>query len=455
MARDPDNLTTGRVRRTAQVGRAVGAAGFKGARGQHQEAAERMVKTLGQLKGGAAKIAQLASFIDTDFIPDEYRGVYQEELGKLRSDAPSMPFKDVKGVLDEEWDDPVEELFESFDHEAAAAASIGQVHRAVLADGRAVAVKIQYPGMAKALAADMSNAGLIMRLAKALAPGLDAKSVAAELKERVLEELDYEIEAANQRSFARAYRGHPFIVVPDVVTQLSTERVLVTEWIDGVGFDEVKKLPQEEKDRFGEIVFRFCFGSVYHLQHFNADAHPGNYLLMPDGRVAFLDFGMTKRLETEQIELEIAAIDAAVENDPQRVRDALDDIGYLRNASKVDAEKLMRHVKAVGGWYMTDEELTIDADTVMTAMAAMTDPRSEFYDLVRQQRLPADELMGQRMQTGVLAVLGQLNATRNWMRIGQEWWLAAEPATELGVAEWDYFEAKGEKRVRKFALRRP
>ena len=453
MARDPDKLSTGRVRRTASVGAAVGAAGFKGARGDHQAAAERMVKTLGQLKGGAAKIAQLASFIDTDFIPDEYRGVYQAELGKLRADAPSMPWDDVRHVLEEEWDDPIDEVLESIEHEATAAASIGQVHRARTADGRDVAVKIQYPGMAKALAADMSNAGLILRLAKALAPGLDAKSVAAELKERVLEELDYEIEAANQRTFARAYRGHPFIVVPDVITALSTERVLVTEWMDGVGFDEVKKLPQEEKDRFGEIVFRFCFGSVYHLQHFNADAHPGNYLLLGDGRVAFLDFGMTKRLEVEQIELEIAAIDAAISGDPQRVLAALDEIGYLRNASKVDAEKLMRHVKAVGGWYMADEDRTIDADTVMTAMAAMTDPRSEFYDLVRQQSLPADELMGQRMQTGVLAVLGQLNATRNWMRIGQEWWLAADPATELGEAEWAYFEAKGERRVQKFRLR--
>ncbi len=463
MARDDEKLSTGRVRRTAKVGAAIGSAGVKGARGNHAEAAERMVKTLGQLRGGAAKIAQLASFIDTDFIPDEYRGVYQEELGKLRSAAPAMPWKDVRGVLDEAWDDPVEELFEDFEHEAAAAASIGQVHRATLpgtrgpdgrGSGRKVAVKIQYPGMAKALAADMSNAGLIMRMAKALAPGLDAKAVAAELKERVLEELDYEIEAANQRTFARAYRGHPFIVVPDVVTRLSTERVLVTEWVDGVGFDEIKKRPQAERDRFGEIVFRFCFGSVYHLQHFNADAHPGNYLLMDDGKVAFLDFGMTKRLDSEQIELEIAAIEAAVEDDPQRVRDALDDIGYLRDSSKIDPEKLMRHVKAVGGWYMVDEDLTIDADTVMTAMAAMTDPRSEFYDLVRQQSLPADELMGQRMQTGVLAVLGQLNATRNWMRIGQEWWLAAEPATELGREEWAYFEAKGEKRVRKFAQRR-
>jgi predicted unusual protein kinase regulating ubiquinone biosynthesis (AarF/ABC1/UbiB family) len=454
MARKPDDLATGRVRRTAQVGRAVGAAGIKGARGNHQEAAERMVRTLGQLKGGAAKIAQMASFIDTDFIPEEYRGVYQEELGKLRSNAPAMPFEDVRGVLEEEWDDPVEDLFETFDEEATAAASIGQVHRATLPDGRAVAVKIQYPGMAKALAADMSNAGLIMRLAKALAPGLDAKAVAAELKERVMEELDYEIEAANQRTFARAYRGHPFIFVPDVFTRLSTERVLVTEWIDGVGFDEVKRRPQEEKDRFGEIVFRFAFGSVYHLQHFNADTHPGNYLLMDDGKVAFLDFGMTKRLDAEQIELEIAAIHAALENDPEGLRDSLHEIGYLKRPDRVDAEKLMRHTKAVGGWYMVDEEVTIDADTVMTAMEAMTDPRSEFYDLIRHESLPADELMGQRMQTGVLAVLGQLKATRNWCAIGREWWLADEPATELGRDEWAYFESKGEKRVRKFRLRR-
>jgi predicted unusual protein kinase regulating ubiquinone biosynthesis (AarF/ABC1/UbiB family) len=455
MAQDPDKLRTGRVRRTAAVGAAVGSAGFKGARGQHQEAAERMARTLGQLKGGAAKIAQLASFIDTDFIPDEYRGVYQAELGKLRAEAPAMPWNDVKSVVEEEWDDPVEELFEDFEQEAAAAASIGQVHRAVLPDGRKVAVKIQYPGMAKALAADMSNARLILRLAKALAPGLDAKSVAAELKERVLEELDYEIEAANQRAFARAYKGHPFIVVPDIISGMSTERVLVSEWIEGRGFEEIKQLPQEEKDRFGEIVFRFCFGSIYHLQHFNADSHPGNYLLMDDGKVGFLDFGMTKRLEVEQIELEIAAVQAAVENDPEAVRSALADIGYIKKPERVDAEKLMRHVKAVGGWYLEDAEVTIDSHTVMTAMEAMTDPRSEFYDLVRKQSLPADELMGQRMQTGVLAVLGQLNATRNWMRIAKEWWFADEPATDLGVAEWEYFEAKGEKRVRKFALRRP
>jgi predicted unusual protein kinase regulating ubiquinone biosynthesis (AarF/ABC1/UbiB family) len=457
-------LPTGRIGRSARVGTALGSAGVKlaGAKVRrndeaidkaHLAAADRMVDTLGNMKGAAMKIAQLASFIDTDFLPDEYRAIYQDKLAKLRSDAPPMAYDQVKGVLSEQWDEAPEDVFEDFEHEARAAASIGQVHRATLPDGRAVAVKIQYPGIGKALAADMQNAGLIMRFAKALAPGLDAKAVAAELKERVLEELDYEYEAQNQRTFARAYRGHPFIVVPDVVTRLSTERVLVTDWIDGADFEDVKALPQPDKDRFGEIVFRFCFGSIYHLQHFNADAHPGNYLLADDGRVAFLDFGMTKRLDVDQVALQIAAIEAGLERDPGKIRDALAELGYLKRPERVDAELLMKHMLAVGGWYMEDAEVTIDARRVMKAMAAMTDPRSKYYELVRRESLPADELMGQRMQTGVLAVLGQLGATRNWMRIGREWWFADEPATELGRDEWAFFEAKGERRVRKFAAR--
>ena len=142
-----------------------------------------------------------------------------------------MPWEKVRKVLDQECDEPYEELFERIEPEAFAAASIGQVHRGVLHDGREVAVKIQYPGIDAAIRADLSNAGMILRLAKALAPGLDAKAVADELRERVLEELDYEHEAQNQRSFARAYRGHPFIHVPDVVTRLSRDRVLVTEYV--------------------------------------------------------------------------------------------------------------------------------------------------------------------------------------------------------------------------------
>ena len=420
---------------------------------RHLEAAERMVDTLGTMKGAAMKVGQLASFIDTEFLPPEYRELYQEKLSALRTSAPPMPWSKVSQVLEEEWEDPVESLFEDFEHDAAAAASIGQVHRAVLPDGRRVAVKVQYPGVAQAIRADMQNAGLLLRFAKALAPGLDAKAAAAELRERVLEELDYEYEAQNQRTFARGYRGHPFVFVPDVVTRLSRGRVLVSEWVDGLGFEDVKGLPQAERDRFGEIVFRFCFGSIYHLQHFNADAHPGNYLLMDDGRVAFIDFGMTKQLDAEQIELEIAAIEAVLADDPEALRVALHDLGFFRNPKKLDAERLMAQVLAVGGWYMEDREVTIDSEVVMRAIAAASDPRSEFFDLMRRENAPANELMGRRMESGVLAVLGQLRATRNWMRIGREWWFADEPATELGREEWAYFESRGERRVRKFGAR--
>src|SRR5829696_2453835 len=434
---DDTDIPKGRIRRTAQVGSVVGSQGarYAGTRARnlardrdeaaqaleqrHLAAAEQMVETLGRMKGAAMKVGQLASFIDTEFLPPEYRELYQDKLAALRSTAPPMPWKKVRGVLDEEWEEPVEELFEDFDEDAAAAASIGQVHRAVLPDGRRVAVKVQYPGVASAIAADMQNAGLILRLAKAFAPGLDAKAAAAELKERVMEELDYELEAQSQRAFARGYRRHPFIHVPDVVTRLSTERVLA----------------QSERDRFGEIVYRFCFGSIYHLQHFNADAHPGNYLLLPDGRVAFLDFGMTKHLDQDQIELEIAALEAIFDDDPEGLRVALHDLGFLNDPRKVDAELLMDHVRAVGGWYMEDRVVTIDSSRVMEAIAAVSDPRSDFYRVMRRENLPANELMGRRMESGVLAVLGQLNATRNWYRIGREWWFGEPPATELGEQE--------------------
>src|SRR5436309_3461941 len=362
MAKEEPSIPTGRIRRTAKVAQVIGAsgAGYAGARARsvgrgqearteqldrvHMEAAERMVDALGSMKGAAMKIGQLASFIDTDFLPPEYRELYQEKLSQLRDSAPPMPWKDVKAVLEDELEEPVEGLFEEFEHDAAAAASIGQVHRAVLPDGRKVAVKVQYPKVAKALEADLSNAGMILRLAKAIAPGLDARAAARELRERVLEELDYEYEAQNQRTFARAYRGHPFIYVPDVVTRLSRRRVLV-------------------------------------------------------------------------------------------------------------AERLMEHVKAVGGWYMEDRELTIDSELVMSVISASSDPRSEFFDVMRRENLPANEMMGRRMEAGVLAVLGQLRATRNWWRIGREWWFCGEPATELGREEWAFFEGKGEKRVRKFAAR--
>src|SRR3954465_7449864 len=410
---------------------------------RHIETALKMASTLGEMKGAAMKIGQMASFIDVDFLPPEYREIYQDELSKLRTHAPAMPWEKVRTVLEEEYDERPESVFASIEEEAFAAASIGQVHRATLHDGSKVAVKIQHPGIADALESDLANAGMIVRLARVLAPGLDAKAVASELRERVLEELDYEYEAQNQRAFARAYEGHPFIFVPRVHSRLSRRRVLVSDYVEGRGFDEVKKLEQDERDIFGEIVFRFCFGSIYHLQHFNADTHPGNYLLMDDGRVAFLDFGMTKRLTSQQIELEQRAVDAAGRDDPEALRRALHDLGFVNKPDKVDAERLMEHVKMVGGWYLQDGEVRITPERVMKMIEVTSDPRSDFYDLVRRESLPADELMGRRMETGLLAVLAQLRATANWHRIMREWVYADPPSTVLGEVEWRFFERRG------------
>jgi predicted unusual protein kinase regulating ubiquinone biosynthesis (AarF/ABC1/UbiB family) len=455
-------IPKGRVRRSAKLGSIVGVQGarYAGTKAtnvgrseesskerleqRHLETAMKMVGALGQMKGAAMKLGQFASFIDTEFIPDEYREIYQEQLAKLRTDAPAMPWEKVEKVLTEEYDgEPLSELFAEFEQEAFAAASIGQVHRAELLDGRAVAVKIQYPGIAEALDADLRNAGTIVRLARALAPGLDAKEIAKELRERVMEELDYEYEAQNQRTFSRAYRDHPFIYVPEVITRLSRRRVLVTELVEGLGFEQVKELPHEERSRFGEIVFRGSFGSIYHLQHFNADPHPGNYILLADGRVAFLDFGMTKKLDHEQIVLEQRAFDAASRDDPEDFRRALHDLGFVKNPSKLDAERLLEHMRAVGGWYVEDREIEISAKRVMKIIESTNDPRSEYFDLMRREAMPADELMGRRMEIGVVAVLGQLRAKRNWHRIMREWIYADAPATPLGEEEWEYFEGRG------------
>ena len=459
---DDNKIPKGRVRRSAKLGSTLGKqatryAGTKTANvarspqsaderleSRHLEMALKIASTLGEMKGAAMKLGQLASFVDTDFLPEEYREIYQEQLARLRTSAPAMPWEKVVTVLESEYrDERLDELFAEIEPEAIAAASIGQVHRATLHDGRTVAVKVQYPGVAEALEADLQNMGMIVRLGKALAPGLDPKAIAEEVRERVMEELDYEYEAQSQRTFSRAYRRHPFIYVPDVLTRLSRRRVLVTEYVEGLGFEAVKQLPKQERDRFGEIVYRFSFGSIYHLQHFNADPHPGNYILMQDGRIAFLDFGMTKRLDPEQIELEQRAVDAAARRDPGALRDALHDLGFVKNPSKLDCERLMEHVLVVGGWYLEDRELEISPRRVMKVIESTSDPRSEYFDLMRRESVPADELMGRRMETGVLAVLGQLRAKRNWHRIMREWVYADPPATELGELEWEYFEARG------------
>src|SRR3954470_19874778 len=256
--------------------------------------ARDLVEQLGQMRGAAMKIGQVLSTIDFTAIPPSEREAFKQTLAALRDDVPPLPFAKVEKLIRSELGGPVSNAFADFEEEACAAASIGQVHRAVTHDGRTVAVKVQYPGMAEAVESDLRNLGLLLPLVKRLAPGLDTAALSAELRERVAEELDYEIEAQNHRAMARAWRGHPLAHVPAVDTMLSSRRLLVTELLVGRRFEDVKRLDAAERDRFAEIVFRFFFGTLSHLGRASGDPHPGNYLLLDDGRVGFLDFGLMR-----------------------------------------------------------------------------------------------------------------------------------------------------------------
>src|SRR6195256_1416495 len=292
MARESEKIPTSRVRRTATVaslaaGEAVKQFGTRAAnvtRGEEAaeeamarrqlETAKQIVAALGTMKGAAMKLGQVMSFLDVGLVPEQHREEFQRELAKLRDAAPTVSFKQMRKVIEDDLEEPIKDVFAEFDEEPIAAASIGQVSRARLQDdGREVAVKVQYPGVAAAVRADMQNLDMIMRLLKRMTPGMDVKALTKEIQERIAEELDYELEAQNQRSLARIYRGHPFIVVPDVITSLSRERVLVSEFVSGVGFEEIKEYPQEPRDRVGEIVFRFFLGCLYRNRRFSGAPH--------------------------------------------------------------------------------------------------------------------------------------------------------------------------------------
>ena len=214
-------------------------------------------------------------------------------------------------------------MFRDFDERAFAAASIGQVHRATTVDGDDVAVKIQYPGVAEAVETDLRNATLLLPLVKRLAPGLDAKALAAEMRERIGEELDYELEAQNQRRIERLLRGHPFVRVPRVHTSLSTRRVLVSEYVEGERFEAVRRADEAQRDRYGEIVFRLYFGLLYRDRIALGDPHPGNYLLCPDGRVCFLDFGLLRDVDAARVAAERAIALAVRDGDAEALKAAL------------------------------------------------------------------------------------------------------------------------------------
>jgi predicted unusual protein kinase regulating ubiquinone biosynthesis (AarF/ABC1/UbiB family) len=452
-----DKIPTTRVGRTAKIGglaagQAIRQAGTRAANvarspegreialeRRQLEAAEQIVAALGTMKGAAMKVGQVMSFLDVGLVPEEYREEFQRKLAALRDAAPTVSFKEMRRVIEEELEDPLNEVFDEFDEEPIAAASIGQVYRARLHDGRRVAVKVQYPGVAAAVRADMQNLGLILRLAKRIAPGMDPKAIGEEIRDRIEEELDYELEAQNQRALARIFRGHPFIVVPEVVTSLSRERVLVTEYVHGTGFEELKGYPQEERDRIGEILFRFYFGCLYRHHQFSGDPHPGNSMLLEDGRMAFFDFGLFKRMPPGSVELEIAVLRAVIEGDADTVMRMGAETGLFPEPDKFSPERVLEHFRAATSWYTHDEYVELTPEWATQVLIDMSDPRSEYFGQMRHENAPPDHIFGRRMEVLTLAVIAQLHARGNFHRIAREWFYGDPPATELGRQEAAFY----------------
>jgi len=455
-------LPTGRLSRTARVGGLVTGQGLRWAgmrtanrvrtpaRAASAEsertaaAVQQLVDQLAQMRGAAMKVGQMLSMVEFDGLPEDERDELQRRLAALRDDVPPVRFADLEKLMRKEFGGPLRRVFSDFNEQAFAAASIGQVHRATTVNGDEVAVKIQYPGVAEAVETDLRNATLLLPLVKRLAPGLDAKALASEMRERISEELDYELEAQNQRRIGRIMRGHPFVLVPRVRTDLSTRRVLVSEYVEGEGFEALRRADEAQRDRYGEIVFRLHFGLLYRDRIALGDPHPGNYLLSSDGRVCFLDFGLVRYVAAARVAAERAIALAVREEDPTAVKAALIAGDYLPagRAEAVDADFALGLMQMTLKWYAVPghRRFSLDHDHRGRDRTPLdSDERAAIRSQVDQFTLPSEAILIRRMHGVVAVVLRQLQAGADWGAIAGEYLHGHPPATPLGRAEADFF----------------
>jgi len=403
---------------------------------RHREfrSAQQVADELGQMKGALMKLGQMASYLD-DGLPEPLRLA----LSQLQSNAPPMSIDLAIATIERELGRPITEVFVEFDPDPIAAASIGQVHRALIRNGdgteRAVAVKVQYPGVAEAIVADLRNADLLGAVLRQGFGGLDPTEMVDEIKLRIAEETDYELEADNQQRFADYYRGHPFIRVPDVVAELSTRRVLTTELADGFGWADLMQREQVDRDRAGEIIFRFVFRSLYRMGAFNGDPHPGNYLFHDDGTVTFLDFGLVKHFTAaEMLTFGSMVKAAAVDHDDDEFRSIVERAGMLTPDAPVTTEAVGEYFSHFYDTVRTDAEMTWTreyANSIVRHTFDRTSPISQYATV------PRAFVFIQRINLGLYALLGELGARGNYRRIAAELWpfVDADPSTELGRAE--------------------
>jgi predicted unusual protein kinase regulating ubiquinone biosynthesis (AarF/ABC1/UbiB family) len=404
---------------------------------EHQlRTATQVASALGEMKGALMKIGQMASYLD-DGMPAPIR----DALASLQQDAPPMSAELCASVLERELGSDPRELFEIWNEQPIAAASIGQVHRAVTRSGREVAVKVQYPGVDDAIRADLVNSDVIFRVLSMVFPGLDPAPLVEELRSRLTEELDYSHEASNQRQFATYYAGHPFIHVPAVVDELSTARVLTTEYVDGARFSELEQWPQEERDLAAETIFRFVFRSIYRMHAFNGDPHPGNYLFHGDGRVSFLDFGLVKHYSAGEVALFESLITAFVlRRDVHEFRSILEDNRVLRPDATITDDDVQEYFGHFYEMVRDDVVVEVTPEYASETVRRMFDLGGPYAHVAKISNLPPAFVITQRINLGLTAILGQLRARANWRRIAEELWPFAQgsPSTRIGEAEAEW-----------------
>lgn len=452
-----DDLETGRLKRALPIAglttrttaeAIVGALRRRGG-GEPDEAtrqraernAERYLDLLGRSRGALMKAGQMLSFVSVESdVPSEYQFIYRAALARLQADAPPMSWELAESVLVAELQQSVGDIFSDFETEPLAAASIGQVHRARMRTGREVAVKIQYPGVRSAITSDVQNGELlasVISLLRTLIPGLgrmDLRAVSREIGRRIVDETDYLIEARHQARFAEAYRGHPFINVPGVVPELSTERILVQDFVTGMRWDAALDCGQDVKDLWGEAIFRFSIGGLRRLGCFNADPHPGNYLFHEDGTVSFLDFGCVVNFTPAQVNHMVELTRAVRNGDAAAARRAAVELGTFAGTAP-PAEDVLAWWSDSMALITKPQPYTVTPASVAAAVRREFFPTGPSSQVVRSVNPPPELILLGRIDSGVMSVLGHLNASGYWGDILAEIDDGAPPAGRLGQSD--------------------
>ncbi|QKT06109.1 AarF/ABC1/UbiB kinase family protein [Gordonia sp. X0973] len=451
---DGKRLARSRVRRGGKVGGVVARHAGRGAlnaamaplRGPERDAAARdksllkladdIVMTAGGMRGAAQKLGQVIGVVGLGISDRETRAEFARRLAPLYNAVPRWDDAAMTEVLRRSLGARYPEIGEL--SEPMAAASIGQVYRARLRDGRDVAVKVKYPNIDQMVRADLKNLRMLSRSLAKYLPAANGAAIVEEVIRQITRELDFLGEMADQQAFAQRYAGHPAFVVPGVVPELCTDEVLVSQWLDAMPFDEACLLPQEQRDRIGETIYRFYCGEMYRIGKFVADPHPGNVLVLPDGRVGFVDYGLCIELSKAELVVERLVFSSLLRGEVDAAFRLAAEAGFVVDEERASAAGFADYIGDVVGWHLRDDSRRITSSVAARSAAAALMLQGEHAATMAGQALMEAHAFGRRNELATCALLGRLEASAPWSAIAREVLSMSGPATEMGeqIAQW-------------------